>query len=85
MEIKKITEFDKVNEEIHPTDEQNIRLVTYAIQKLMKKSIEVKIQGLQGAVLIDGEIRFTTSGASVVSVVHAYLSGIFVGLRAEKN
>ena len=51
----------------------------------MKKSIEVKIQGLQGAVLIDGQIAFTTSGNSTVAVVHAYLSGIFLGLRAEKN
>lgn len=85
MEIKKLTEFDIVNEEIHPNDEQNMSLIIYAIQKLMKPTLEVQIQGLQGRVLIDNEIRFTTSGNSTVAVIHAYLSGVFAGLRAEKN
>jgi len=85
MEIKKITDFNKVNEEIHPDDEQNMRLLVYAIQKLMKPTVEVNIQGMQGKVLIDGQVAFTTSGNSTVAVVHSYLSGIFLGLRAEKN
>jgi len=82
MEVKK---YGQLNEEIHPNDEQTIKLLVNAIQKLMKSSIEVRLQGFEGIVLIDGLVAFTTSGNSTVAVISGYLSGMFKGLMAEKN
>ena len=86
MDIKKIDNFEEepmITE--NQDDVDNIRSFVGMIQRNGIPSFEVQLQGFQGQILVDGDVRFTTSGANTVSVIFAYVSGTFLGLRNCKK
>ena len=86
----KIQRFDGYEEEPMVTesnqaDIDNIISFVKMIQQQGIPSFGFQIQGMQGQITINGEVRFTTSGANTVSVIFAYVSGVFLGLKQCKK
>ena len=87
MKIQKLEKFKEkpMVTEANQSDVDNIKHFVELIQQHGIPGFGVMVQGLQGQIIIDGEIRFTTSGANTVSVIFAYVSGVFLGLRNCKK
>jgi len=83
MKVKKLNSFEEepMVTEASQADIENIKSFVQYIQQNGIPNFSVVIKGWEGTVIIDGAVRFTTSGANTVPTIFAYVSGVFLGLK----